>query len=250
MHNIMTKSKIMRGIAGKTLILAAVFSLGFQACNSSPKGNELNPTAFKAGLNDKANEILLDVRTPEEFEAGHIKNALNIDWYNPSFKEQVAKLDKNKPVFIYCKSGGRSGQATQVLKSMGFTEIYDLDGGIMQWKNEGMPLHNETESKLQGINLEDYNKLLDTDKLVLVDFYATWCSPCKKMDPFLKEIATEKADILELQKINTDKNTSLAQQLNITGLPTIMLYKNKKLIWSHLGYIGKGELLEKISTFN
>jgi thioredoxin 1 len=240
----------MKRMMNKTLVLAAALSLSFFACNSSPKGNELNPNAFKAGLNDKKDEILLDVRTAGEYNDGHIKNALNIDWYSPDFKEQVGKLDKSKLVFVYCKSGGRSGQAVQMLKGMGFTEVYDLDGGITRWKNEGMALDNGEASKLQGLNLEEYQKLLDTDKLVLVDFYATWCTPCKKMDPFLKEIAEEKAGILELKKINTDKNTAIAQHLNITGIPTILMYKNQKMVWSHIGYIGKSELLEKITTFN
>ncbi|HEY9177015.1 MAG TPA: rhodanese-like domain-containing protein [Flavipsychrobacter sp.] len=240
----------MKGMISKTIMLAAVLSLGFQACSSSPKGNELNPNAFKAAMNDKKDEILLDVRTAGEYNDGHIKGAKNIDWYSPSFQDEVAKLDKTKPVFVYCKSGGRSGQATQVLKSMGFKEVYDLEGGITRWKSEGMPLHNEADSKLQGLNLEGYQKLLDSDKLVLVDFYTTWCTPCKKMDPFLKEIAAEKADILDLQKINTDKNPAIAQHLNISGIPTMLLYKNKKMIWSYMGYIGKSELLEKISTFN
>lgn len=240
----------MKGMMSKTIILAVVLSLGFQACNSSPKGNELNPHAFKAEMNEKKGEILLDVRTPGEYNDGHIKGALNIDWYSPDFQNEVAKLDKNKPLFIYCKSGGRSRQAAQVLSSMGFKEIYDLQGGITSWKNDGMPLHNGEDAKLQGLNIDEYNKLLDSDKLVLVDFYTTWCSPCKKMDPFLKEIAEEKADVLELQKINTDKNTAIAQHLNISGIPTILLYKNKKMVWSYMGYIGKSELLEKISTFN
>jgi len=235
----------------KILVLSVALTLGFISCNSAPKGNNvLNPNAFKAGLNDKTNEILLDVRTPGEYQEGHIKGSLNIDWNNSNFSDEVAKLDKNKPVFVYCKSGGRSGSAVQALKGMGFKEVYDLDGGIMQWKNAGMPLETQDDSQLKGMNMNEYHNLLNTNKLVLVDFYATWCSPCKKMDPFLKEIAAEKADIMELQKINTDKNTAVAQELNVTGLPTIFLYKNKKLVWSHLGYIGKSELLEKIITFN
>lgn len=240
----------MIGIMNKTMVLAAALSLSFLSCTSSPKGNELNPHSFKAAMNDKKDEILLDVRTAGEYNEGHIKGAVNIDWYSPDFQQQVSKLDKSKPVFLYCKSGGRSGQAAQVLKNMGFTEIYDLDGGITRWKSEGMPLHNDEAAKLQGLNMEEYHKLLDSDKLVLVDFYATWCTPCKKMDPFLKEIAEENAGILELQKINTDKNTAIAQHLNISGIPTILLYKDKKMIWSHMGYIGKSELLEKITTFN
>lgn len=240
----------MKRMINKAFFLAAVLTLSFQACNSSPKGNLLNPDAFKTGLNDKKDEILLDVRTAGEFGEGHIKDALNIDWYSPDFKEQVAKLDKSKPVFLYCRSGGRSGQAAQMLKGMGFTEVYDLDGGITRWKNEGMPLNDQPEAQPQGLNIKEYNKLLESDKLVLVDFYAPWCSPCKKMDPFLKEIAQEKEGILELKKVDTDKNPAIAQHLNITGIPTIMLYKNQKMIWSHMGYIGKSELLEKISTFN
>lgn len=235
----------------KILGLSVALMLGFISCHSSPKGNNvLNPNAFKAALNDKTDEILLDVRTPGEYQEGHIKGSLNIDWNNSNFSDEVAKLDKNKPVFVYCKSGGRSGSAVQALNGMGFKEVYDLDGGITQWKKAGMPVETAEDSQLKGMNMKEYHNLLNTNKLVLVDFYATWCSPCKKMDPFLKEIAAEKADILELQKINTDKNTAVAQELNVTGLPTIFLYKNKKLVWSHLGYIGKSELLEKIITFN
>lgn len=234
----------------RLLTLSLALSLAFVSCQSSPQGNLLSPHAFRSAMNDKKDEILLDVRTPGEFKEGYIKGAKNIDWNGPGFNDEVARLDKSKPVFVYCKGGGRSGAAVQALKGMGFKEVYDLKGGIMNWKSEGLPLQNEAESGLKGMNTKDYHKLLETDKLVLVDFYADWCSPCKKMEPFLKEIATEKADILDLQRINADKNTLIAQELNISGLPTILLYKNKKLVWSHLGYIGKDELLEKISTFN
>jgi thioredoxin 1 len=227
-----------------------LLALSFTSCNASPRGNVLNPQAYKAAMNDKADEILVDVRTPEEYAEGHINGALNINWNDPAFMDEMAKLDKNKPVFVYCKSGGRSGQAAEALKGMGFKEIYDLEGGIMGWKKAGMKIETQTEGQPQGMNMTDYHNLLNSDKLVLVDFYATWCSPCKKMAPFLEEIAEEQAGKLEIQKINTDKNTQVAQELNISALPTLLLYKSKKVVWSHTGYIGKGELLKKISTFN
>ncbi len=227
-----------------------LLAISFTSCNSTPKANVLNPHAYKAAMNDKADEILVDVRTPEEYAEGHINGALNINWNDPAFMDEMAKLDKNKPVFVYCKSGNRSGQAAEALKGMGFKEIYDLQGGITGWKKAGMKVETETEGQPQGMNMMDYHELLNSDKLVLVDFYATWCGPCKKMAPFLKEIAEEQAGVMELRKINTDKNTLVAQELNISGLPTLLLYKSKKVIWSHTGYIGKGELLKKISTFN
>lgn len=77
---------------------------------------------------------LIDVRTPEEFKAGHIENAINIDFFSEQFNMDFEKLDKDKPVYIYCKSGNRSGQAAKKLSDMGFEMIYDLKGGFLGWK--------------------------------------------------------------------------------------------------------------------
>lgn len=77
---------------------------------------------------------LIDVRTPEEYSAGHIGDAKNIDFYATDFKANMSKLDKEKPVLIYCKSGGRSGQTAEMLKELGFKEVYDLEGGYSGWE--------------------------------------------------------------------------------------------------------------------
>lgn len=77
---------------------------------------------------------LVDVRTPEEFEAGHIENALNIDFFSEQFNANFEKLDKDKPVYIYCKSGNRSGQAAIKLEELGFKKIYDLKGGFLNYQ--------------------------------------------------------------------------------------------------------------------
>ena len=80
---------------------------------------------------------LIDVRTPEEFNEGYIKNAKNSNFYDDDFLNQMSSLDKNKPVYVYCKSGGRSGSASKKLKEAGFTKVYDLEGGFMKWESEG-----------------------------------------------------------------------------------------------------------------
>ena len=87
---------------------------------------------FKA-LIDKNNGILLDVRTKDEVASGMIKNAINLDYYSATFKDDVAKLDKNKPVYVYCRSGGRSGGAKKILTSIGFKTVYNLKGGYSNW---------------------------------------------------------------------------------------------------------------------
>ena len=83
---------------------------------------------------------LVDVRTPEEFSEGHIENAVNIDFMADDFDAKVASLDKEKPVMVYCKSGGRSAKASARLKELGFKSITDLEGGITNWKSENKPV--------------------------------------------------------------------------------------------------------------
>ncbi len=84
--------------------------------------------------------IILDVRTSEEFQMGHIKNAHNIDFYSPDFVTKISQLDKNKTYFIYCHSGNRSGQTFSLMKKLGFTTVYNLQYGINDWKQNNFPL--------------------------------------------------------------------------------------------------------------
>ena len=78
---------------------------------------------------------LVDVRTPKEFEEIRIANAQNIDFQSPTFDEDITKLDKNKPVILYCRSGRRSAKCGKKLKDAGFEKVYDLEGGISKWKH-------------------------------------------------------------------------------------------------------------------
>jgi len=87
---------------------------------------------FKS-LFESGNGTLLDVRTIGEVENGAIEGAVNIDFNGPSFKDELTKLDKSKPVYVYCASGGRSGKAMNMMKDMGFSEVYNLIGGYGNW---------------------------------------------------------------------------------------------------------------------
>lgn len=86
------------------------------------------------------NVQVLDVRTAEEYEGGHIEDAVNIDVLKDDFKAKAAKLDKSKPVLVYCRSGKRSMKAASTLESMGFTRIVNLDGGMLAWEEDDMPV--------------------------------------------------------------------------------------------------------------
>ena len=98
----------------------------------SPIFKVVSASEFKTLMQKKGIQ-LIDVRTPQEFANGKIGNATNIDFFGASFKSELTKLDKTKPVLIYCQSGNRSGQAVNMMKSMGFKEVYDLKGGWGAW---------------------------------------------------------------------------------------------------------------------
>ncbi|MEP1489764.1 MAG: rhodanese-like domain-containing protein [Algibacter sp.] len=84
---------------------------------------------------------LIDVRTPEEYKTGFIADAQNIDFYSSTFAEDISKLDKSKPVLLYCKSGGRSAKCAKKLLKAGFVKIYDLEGGISKWEHSGLKVN-------------------------------------------------------------------------------------------------------------
>ncbi len=84
--------------------------------------------------------IILDVRTPKEYKAGHIENSMNIDYRSPAFKEDVGNLDKEKIYLTYCRSGARSARSAEIMKELGFDNIYMIEGGIVAWDEAGLPV--------------------------------------------------------------------------------------------------------------
>ncbi len=83
--------------------------------------------------------VILDVRTTEEVANGHIEDAVNLDYYSETFRDELNKLDKNQKYLIYCHSGNRSGKALDIMAELNFREVYNMSGGIIQWQAEGLP---------------------------------------------------------------------------------------------------------------
>jgi rhodanese-related sulfurtransferase len=111
-----------------------------QTASSGVVNMDINVADFAAGLDTVSNALLLDVRTDAEFASGHLAGATQIDFYRADFKEALMTLDKNQPVFVYCRSGNRSGKAAKQMKAMGFKEVYNLEGGIGAWARRNQPI--------------------------------------------------------------------------------------------------------------
>lgn len=115
----------------KSFFISIFFCLGTYSQNQTLSATKFNP---------KSADLLIDVRTPEEFEQGHLPSAVNINYFDSNFAEKVNKLPKNKKVYLYCKTGIRSEKAAKVFDKAGFTKTYMLEGGILAWKAAGKPL--------------------------------------------------------------------------------------------------------------
>lgn len=90
-------------------------------------------------IQKKPEMVILDVRTPQEFTAGHLAKAVNIDYYASDFRTKLNQLDKEKIYLVYCASGGRSGNSLPILQQLGFYEAYNMLGGYTAWKRDGYP---------------------------------------------------------------------------------------------------------------
>ena len=120
-------------LIGSILLLAG--------CSSSSSAVDLSVNEFSAKVAE-AGVITLDVRTPGEFMGGYIEGAKNIDFQSGNFENEIAALDKNATYAVYCRSGNRSGQAVKVMHDAGFHSVYNLNGGVIDWANAGLPLVN------------------------------------------------------------------------------------------------------------
>jgi len=207
----------------------------------------LSAVDFSKKITETEQALVLDVRTPEEFEKGHLENAVNIDWKGDDFNGNVSKIDRKTPVFVYCLSGGRSKAAADEMRKLGFEQVIELAGGIMQWRAENLP-EVAASTTSDGMDMAQYEALLKSDKLVLVDFYADWCEPCKRMEPYLTKIAKEMPDEVALIRIDADANPQLCKDLGVSALPMLKLYQNEKLNWEHEGFIDEKSVREQLST--
>jgi len=226
-----------------TLIIALLLT----SCNAQTKKYEsIAPDVFAKKIKATQNPQLLDVRTPDEFSAQHIDNAVNVNWNSNDFSTKANAYDKEKPVFVYCLSGGRSKQAASKLNEMGFKNVYELNGGILKWNAAGLSNQGEQgeakpSEKIIGMCSQEYNELLNTNKKVLINFYADWCAPCKKMAPYMTKLEKDQTEIVII-RLNADEHKTLVSEMKISELPTLLLYENKEVKWKHSGFISENDL--------
>ena len=237
-RDILFKMKvIVSGILGILLT-----TLGFGA--EIARVERVDPLEFKAFL-DSGNGIVLDVRTPEEVAQGTIGDASVINFYSKDFQRKLAMMPKEKPIYLFCRSGGRSGQAAKMMTAMGFSKIVDLNGGIGAWKRAGLPLTASqigVGSKGVKISGEILEKTLSGELPVLIAFQTKWCAPCRVMKPVLEDFERKSAGSVKLMLIDMDANGEIANRYQVKGVPTFLAFKSGDEFWRDSGVLSLEEL--------
>lgn len=240
------------------ILLLSITILGVSCSNSSTKNVEkiiktntiqhLEVSVFEAKLSE-SNGILLDVRTEEEISQGHIPGASFINLYDENFNQKINFIQKDKPIFVYCKMGGRSAKASQELINVGFKEVYNLTGGIQAWYNNGYEIIKDSIIPVltQEFTIEQFDSLINqSSKPNIVCFQTKWCLPCKKMHPILSEISDSLKTDINIIKIDMDRNIALSKRFYIKSVPTFIGLTNGEVKWEKIGFTEKEDLLNLI----
>ncbi|PKB15970.1 thioredoxin domain-containing protein [Flavobacterium sp. 5] len=215
----------------KNSITAIVFL--FTIAGFSQNQNTLKIEPFYAKVKEQQKPQIIDARSPEEFAINHVEGAVNFNLESKNYAENVARLDKSKPVFIYSIAAYRSSLLGDELVKNGFSEAHVLEGGIAAWIGGGKPFYSNSKSKL---SLAEYNKIIADNKVVLVDIGSQYCGACKKVKPVLETIKGQYGTNLKIVEIDLEDNPQVIADLKtVKVFPTLILYQNGKFIFKKDG---------------
>ena len=233
--------------SGLIFLMVALFSCG---TGEAQKSVSLGPQEFEKQLATEGERILLDVRTPGEFGERHLAGALNIDYNGADYNSRIGNLDKTQPVYVYCLSGGRSAAAAQTLTEIGFTKVFEMNGGISRWIAENHPVEAENFNPNKGMSLQELQSMIQAaqDSVVLVDFNAAWCAPCKKMKAFMPNLIKDCGGKLKVIYVDYDNNPQLVTAMKVASIPALMLFQNGIEMKRYAGFVPQEDLKLTIST--
>ena len=229
----------------KTYSLYKLYLVGtFLTLNFTVFAQNLPVESFEKKLLETPNAFLLDVRTSGEFGGGHLPKATNIDFRSPDFANKIKGLPKDKPVFVYCLSGGRSAQAAEILRNEGF-QVTELQGGYLKWTTKLKPLEGVPNVKHDDAwDLSAFGKLIQGENAVVVDFYAKWCAPCLKMMPTVDKLSNDYKGKVTVLKVEADGNQAVLQKYAIDEIPSFLVFHKGKLLQKTSGFREEAQLKE------
>jgi len=227
----------------KPLVLF-VFLLSFFACKNNKTG-KLNIDAFNQ-IASNNNAQIIDLRPQAEFDSGHIVNAASFVPNSPELDAYTDMLYKDVPVCIIGGSPEDNTKLIEKLKSKGFKNINELNGGMLAWINAKLPIQKTLPKKIYPNDTISFDDAINGDKLVMVDFNATWCKPCKMMQPSIDRVHDERSDEVIVYSIDVDQFPQYNEKYQIKSIPLVMLFKNGKTLHRSEGLLEESKINELI----
>jgi thiol-disulfide isomerase/thioredoxin len=222
------KNKIVKNSIKAAILLFTV--IGFSQNKST---NTVSLEVYYNKIQAEKNPQIIDARGPEEFALNHINGAVNFNLESKDYAQQIAKLDKTRPVFTYSIGAGRSVWLADDLLKKGFREAYSLEGGIANWIGNGKPFYANSKNQL---TLTEYNKVIADNKTVLVDIGSKYCGACKKVKPVLETIKAQYGENLKIVEIELETSPQVIADLKtVKVFPTLILYQNGKIVFKKDG---------------
>ncbi|HEY1046585.1 MAG TPA: thioredoxin domain-containing protein [Bacteroidia bacterium] len=219
------------------LVLAATLACN-QVTQTSLPANEFKSDIEKGGVQ------VVDLRSESLYKNIHIPGALHVSGNTAEIiaKETYADM----PLYLYNENGEGIDELVSALRKGGFKHVYGLKEGFSAWKKQGF---NVEELKVFENDTIPFEKAILGNKLVMVDFNAVWCRPCKMLDPIVKKLRETRAKDAIVYSIDTDKNPDLAVQYKAESIPLLVFLKNGKEVGRSVGLISESKLNDLIDQY-
>lgn len=234
------KSKLLVSLFATALFFVACAqnNTDQQTAKASQQPLTISAVQFKAAIEQPGVQVL-DVRTTGEFQSGHIQNAFQANWNDSKeFQERIQHLDKTKTVYVYCQAGARSAAAQNFLIEKGYN-VVNLEGGMSSWKMSQLPVEGNTNAV--QMRVVDFDKVVASNKMVLVDIGASWCPPCRKMQPIVDQIKKEQGNKIYFLAVDGGIDIDVMKHVQFESLPTYIIYQNGKEVWRKQGIVAAEE---------
>ncbi|MBW8331497.1 MAG: hypothetical protein K0M40_05740 [Prolixibacteraceae bacterium] len=235
----------------KRIFLTLLILVALMIDLSAQVAQNVNAVKFKE-LIAAGDAIVLDVRTPGEYSRGNISGSTLINIADQNFASKISMLQKDKTILVYCLTGSRSAVAANYMTRMGFKKIVNLQQGIMDWNRQGFPVVQSNQavaSASTSYTEQTFSKLLQANKLVLVDFHAVWCAPCKAMNPVIDKVSADFKGKAKVEKVDVENNKLITTAYQVQTVPGFVLFKEGKKVWSHTGIISYNDLAVVIRKY-
>lgn len=218
-----------------TFILVLIGFVSVAVAQTNKPEGLLPVNQFASQLKAQAKPQLIDARSAEEFALNHIPEAVNVSLQTEGYETLVKGLSPTKPVFIYSIANGRSVAMADDLRKKGFTDVYVLDNGIGAWTGAGYSLFTTAK---KGLTLSEYNRIIASNKTVLVDIGSNYCGACKKVKPILETLRKEHGDALTIVELELEESPALIAALKtVTSFPYLIVYKQGEIVLKRAGLI-------------